>query len=76
MRTTPRPSLLRPTAAAALLALLVAPPLFSQADPDPTADLFGDTVDVRVVNLEVVVEKRGDRINGLSAEDFELTVGG
>ncbi|MEM1180110.1 MAG: VWA domain-containing protein [Acidobacteriota bacterium] len=74
MRSTFPTSHLRPTVAAALLALLIVPPAFSQnADP---AELFGDVVDVRVVNLEVVVEKGGDRVHDLTAEDFELTVDG
>ncbi len=44
----------------------------------PAPDLvFGDEIDVRVVNLEVVVEDRsGARVHGLEAEDFRLFVGG
>lgn len=38
-------------------------------------DLFADTIDVRVVNVEVVVtDREGYRILGLEASDFELLV--
>ncbi|HVS64457.1 MAG TPA: VWA domain-containing protein [Thermoanaerobaculia bacterium] len=40
-------------------------------------DLFGEVIDVRVVNLEVVVTDRsGARVRGLEPEDFELIVDG
>ncbi|MYB20781.1 MAG: VWA domain-containing protein [Holophagales bacterium] len=40
-------------------------------------DLFTDTIDVRVVNVEVVVtDPEGYRILGLEASDFELLVDG
>lgn len=45
-------------------------------EPADLSDLFGDSVDVRVVNLEVVVERGGERIVGLGAEDFVLKVDG
>ena len=47
-------------------------------DPSPSADLvFGEEMDVRVVNLEVVVEDRaGNRVEGLSADDFRILVDG
>lgn len=39
--------------------------------------VFGETVDVRVVNLEVVVtDRKGQRIKGLGAQDFELRLDG
>jgi len=38
-------------------------------------DLFSEVLDVRVVNVEVVVtDRRGNRIRGLEASDFELLV--
>ena len=38
---------------------------------------FGETLDVRVVNIEaVVVDKDGNRVNGLTREDFRLRVDG
>ena len=38
--------------------------------------VFGEAVDVRVVNLEVVVEEKGERVRGLSPDDFILEVDG
>ena len=40
------------------------------------SELFSESLDVRVVNLEVVVEKGGDRVVGLGADDFVLKVDG
>lgn len=45
------------------------------AQPD-AGELFGESIDVRVVNLEVVVEQRGERVRGLTARDFVLKVDG
>ena len=43
----------------------------------PLPALFSDVIDVRVVNVEVVVtDKKGNRIRGLQASDFELHVDG
>lgn len=43
---------------------------------EPAPDLFfGEEIDVRVVNLEVVVEDRsGNRVHGLEADDFRIFV--
>ena len=38
--------------------------------------VFGEQVDVRVVNLEVVVEEDGQRLRGLTPDDFILEVDG
>ena len=38
--------------------------------------VFGEVIDVRVVNLEVVVTEDGRRVTGLGPEDFVLTVDG
>ena len=47
------------------------------AQDNPLPDLFSDVIDVRVVNVEVVVtDKKGNRIHGLQAKDFELRVDG
>ena len=47
------------------------------AQDNPLPDLFSDVIDVRVVNVEVVVtDKKGNRIRGLQAKDFELRVDG
>lgn len=44
---------------------------------DPAVPIFGDVVDVRVVNVEVVVEdKDGIRVSGLQPSDFRLLVDG
>ncbi len=50
----------------------------SQAQqPSPLPGVFGEVLDVRVVNLEVVVtDKDGIPIVGLGPDDFELTVDG
>ena len=54
---------------------LAASPAAGQDVPLP--DLFADTIDVRVVNVEVVVtDHEGYRIQGLEASDFELLVDG
>ena len=53
---------------------LTAQDLESQAAADL---LFGEAIEVRVVNLEVVVENRGgERVTGLSRDDFRLLVDG
>ena len=55
--------------------LLAALPVAGQESPLP--DLFSDVIDVRVVNVEVVVtDRKGKRIPGLQASDFELRVDG
>ena len=55
--------------------LLTALPATGQEEPLP--DLFTDVLDVRVVNVEVVVtDRQGGRIRGLDASDFELLVDG
>ena len=48
------------------------------AENGPPADLFfGEEVDVRVVNVEAVVEDgEGNRVHGLTAEDFRMYVDG
>ena len=61
--------------AAAALWLLPALPAVAQDSPLP--DLFSDVIDVRVVNVEVVVtDREGNRVRGLTASDFELLVDG
>jgi len=45
--------------------------------PEPPASIFGETVEVRVVNLEVVVtDPDGLPVTGLGVGDFRLTVDG
>ena len=63
-------------AAVPVVALLLAGlPAAGQETPLP--NLFSDVIDVRVVNVEVVVtDRKGNRIRGLEASDFELRVDG
>jgi VWFA-related protein len=62
-------------AGAVALALAVAP-RFARGQ-EAAAPVFGETVEVRVVNLEVVVTDRGGLpVTGLEARDFELFVDG
>lgn len=61
-------------ALAALLVLLGAGALAQQED---LPAVFSEVIDVRVVNIEVVVTDRdGNRVHGLTASDFELLVDG
>ncbi|MYB20780.1 MAG: VWA domain-containing protein [Holophagales bacterium] len=70
-----KPDLPRLHAAATVTCLLAALPAAAQESPLP--DLFSDVIDVRVVNVEVVVTDRsGNRIRGLQPGDFELHVDG
>lgn len=56
------------------LAFALAPSLAGQ---ETNPGIFGEVLDVRVVNLEVVVtDRQGNRVSGLKAEDFELKVDG
>jgi VWFA-related protein len=62
----------------AVLALVLATPALAvrveQPKPSPA---FGDSIDVRVVNVEAVVTgRRGERVQGLPASDFRLLVDG
>ncbi|HTQ80625.1 MAG TPA: VWA domain-containing protein, partial [Thermoanaerobaculia bacterium] len=53
-----------------------APAARTGALPD-APPLFGEEIDVRVVNVEVTVtDKQGNRVSGLSARDFRLRVDG
>ncbi len=61
----------------AAAALLLLAPLPALAQESPLPDLFSDVIDVRVVNVEVVVtDRKGSRIQGLEPGDFELLVDG
>lgn len=59
-----------------LLPLLLAGVLwaYAPAGAQEGVDVFGDVIDVRVVNLEVVVTEKGNRVTGLGPDDFILTV--
>ena len=57
------------------LCLLAAAPLWAQdEESEPLeGDVFIDAIDVNVVNVEVfVTDKKGNRITGLTQDDFEL----
>ncbi len=61
------------------LAIVAFSPLTGQVvEPQSPSELFfGEEVEVRVVNLEVVVEnRRGERVSGLGREDFRILVDG
>jgi len=45
--------------------------------PQPVGPIFGETIEVRVVNVEAVVtDKRGNRVPDLKPQDFRLKVDG
>lgn len=49
----------------------------ASAQDTPSPSIFSEVVDVRVVNLEAVVtDRQGNRVTGLSAADFKLTIDG
>lgn len=56
--------------------LLVAPVAAQSGDAAPQPELFAESVDVRVVNLEIVVEQKGERVHGLTPDEFVLRVDG
>ncbi len=61
---------------AGLLALLALPSSPVRAQ-DARPGVFGEALDVRVVNVEVVVtDKKGTRVDGLGRDDFALEVDG
>ncbi len=59
---------------AAFLIPLAAP---AQRNENTAEETFGESIDVRVVNVEAVVtDRRGNRVQGLTAGDFRLLVDG
>ena len=65
-------------AAAAVLSLVFSLSVNAQETPtSPQPQVFGESIDVRVVNVEAVVTDRGgERVRGLAAGDFRLLVDG
>lgn len=67
-------------ASRALLAILLALPASGQApqgQTDQPVGLFGEQIEVRVVNVEVVVtDRQGNRVSDLTAPEFRLRVDG
>ena len=60
-----------------LLASLVLLPAAAAGQQEDLPEVFSEVVDVRVVNVEVVVtDGHGNRVHGLKASDFELLVDG
>ncbi len=60
-----------------LLGLAGGPSLAAPPAAPPPAPVFGETVEVRVVNLEVTVtDRNGVPVTGLAAGDFELSIDG
>ena len=60
-----------------LLALAVPVPGQQPPAPEEPSSIFGETIDVRVVNVEVVVtDRQGNRVTGLGPGDFRLRVDG
>ena len=57
------------------LLMLCAFPTWAQ-DGAPSASAFAEVVDVRVINLEVVVTQGKNRVEGLNSEDFRVLVNG
>lgn len=60
-----------------VLALAIVAPALAAGAQEPGDEIFGEAIDVRVVNVEAVVtDKRGNRVQGLTAADFRLLVDG
>ncbi len=75
--TTRHPGARVPGILAALLLLLLAAAVPASARQDDLPAVFTETIDVRVVNIEVVVtDREGNRVHGLEASDFEVLVDG
>ncbi len=72
---TPRSTGRAAMAAMAILSLM-AMALLATAVGAESPPTFGEVLDVRLVNLEVVVEQKGERVQGLSSDDFQLLVDG
>jgi VWFA-related protein len=76
MSTQRRSIPLRNSLALAILGLSGVGAAMSQQTPTPGSP-FGEEIDVRIVNVEVVVtDGKGERVSGLSAADFTLSVDG
>ena len=76
---SPSHSQLRAAAFALLMVGLIAamPGATHAQTDDPDLPVFGEIIDVRVINFEVVVTDRtGERVRGLQAADFRLVVDG
>jgi VWFA-related protein len=69
LQAVPAASSARPTGAPA--------PTGAAGRPQPAGPMFGETIEVRVVNVEAVVtDKRGNRVPDLKPQEFRLKVDG
>ncbi len=60
-----------------IILILTLLPILALRAQEPDLDAFSDEIDVRVFNLEVAVtDKDGRHIDGLTPDDFQLTVDG
>ncbi|HSG38204.1 MAG TPA: VWA domain-containing protein, partial [Thermoanaerobaculia bacterium] len=68
---------MRQVVAALIAAAALTAPVLADSAPPPSQSSFGESIDVRVVNVEAVVtDRRGKLVKGLSAADFRLLVDG
>ena len=76
-RTSDAPRTLLAAALLLLLMPLAAAVAPAAAQQDDLPAVFSEVIDVRVVNIEVVVtDRQGNRVHGLVASDFELLIDG
>ena len=60
-----------------IILLLTLLPIPADQAQEPDLEAFSEVIDVRVLNLEVAVtDKDGQHIEGLTPDDFRLTVDG
>src|SRR5262245_389731 len=63
--------------AAVVFVAALSPAAAQQPPAEPPAGVFGEQIEVRVVNVELVVtDKQGNRVQGLKPTDFRLKVDG
>ncbi|HEX8169114.1 MAG TPA: VWA domain-containing protein [Thermoanaerobaculia bacterium] len=62
---------------ASIAALALAAPVLAQKQVDPELPKLTETIDVRVINVDVVVtDRRGNPVTGLTRDDFEVLENG
>lgn len=68
---------MRPSVVRAFLAVLVLSSRLNAQAPPPELPVIGDSIDVRVVNIEAVVtDASGQRVHGLGPHDLRLRIDG
>jgi VWFA-related protein len=60
----------------ALMAMVLIPLALAAETNPPEIPVIGETIDVRVVNVEVVATSDGELVRGLTAADFRLLIDG